>query len=217
MDYAYLFKFLLIGDSRVGKSSLLSHFIDGSFGPLPATVGVEFASRCVVVDGVVIKLQVWDTAGQERFRSVTRSYYRGAAGALLVYDASRRDTFENVLGWLEDVETKCPSCQLPAGHGHGMAIALVANKRDLRHRAVPTEEGAAFAERHGLLFFEASAKTGHGVTEAFTSVARDVCSRVRHGTVDLRDGACGILAKQRTAPIVLARKRSACGPARCCV
>lgn len=215
MDYAYLFKFLLIGDSTVGKSSLLSHFIDGSFVPLPTTVGVEFASRCVVVDETVIKLQVWDTAGQERFRSVTRSYYRGSAGALLVYDASRRKTFENVLGWLQDVEAKCPSCQFPAGHG--MAIALVANKCDLSERAVSAAEGAAFAKRHGLLFFEASAKTGQGVNETFTSVARDVCRRVRHGTVDLRDSACGILARERKAPIALKRRKSSCGPARCCV
>jgi len=205
----------LIGDSRVGKSSLLSHFIDGKFVPLPTTVGVEFASRCVVVDEIVIKLQVWDTAGQERFRSVTRSYFRGAAGALLVYDTSKRDTFENVPGWLQEVETKCPSCQFPASHG--MAIALVANKCDLPERAVSAEEGAAFAKRHGLLFFEASAKTGQGVNEAFTSVARDVCCRVRHGTVDLRDGTCGIISKVRKAPIVLKRTKNPCGPARCCV
>jgi len=208
MDYAYLFKFLLIGDSRVGKSSLLSHFIDGKIVPLPPTVGVEFASRCVVVDETVIKLQVWDTAGQERFRSVTRSYFRGAAGALVVYDTSRRDAFENVPGWLQEVETTA---------SHGMAIALIANKCDLPERAVSAGEGAAFAKQHGLPFFEASAKTGQGVNEAFTSVARDVCCRVRHGTVDLRDGTCGIISKVRKAPIVLKRKKNPCGPARCCV
>jgi len=193
MDYAHLFKFILIGDSRVGKSSLLSHFIHGSFVNPPITVGVEWpslpASRCVVVDETVIKLQVWGHPVRWPL-----SYFRGAAGALFVYDTSKRDTFENFPECLLDVRGSLP----------GMAIALVANKCDLPERAVSTEEGAAFAKRHGLLFFEASAKTGQGVNEAFTSVARDVCCR------------CGIVSEERKAPIVPQRKKNPCDPARCC-
>src|SRR6185437_16703943 len=90
MSYAYLFKYIIVGDTAVGKSCLLLQFTDKRFQPVhDLTIGVEFGSRTIVLDGQQIKLQIWDTAGQEKFRSITRSYYRGAAGALLVYDITR--------------------------------------------------------------------------------------------------------------------------------
>ncbi len=100
----YVFKFIIIGDTGTGKSCCLHQFVEGKFkkGPAKHTIGVEFGSRIVTVLGKQIKLQIWDTAGQERFRSVTRSYYRGAVGALVFFDITDRSTFENVANWVED-------------------------------------------------------------------------------------------------------------------
>ena len=111
------------------------------------------------MEGKQIKLQIWDTAGQESFRSITRSYYRGAAGALLVYDITRRETFDHLASWLEDARLHAnPS----------MTVMLVGNKSDLSHRrAVSVEEGQEFARENGLLFLETSAKTSLNVDEAF--------------------------------------------------
>ena len=119
--YDYLFKFLVIGSAGIGKSCLLHQFIEGTFKEDSShTIGVEFGSKIVPVGGRTVKLQIWDTAGQERFRSVTRSYYRGAAGALLVYDITRRDTFNHLTTWLEDARQHSNS---------NMVIMLIGNKR----------------------------------------------------------------------------------------
>ncbi|KAF5926278.1 hypothetical protein HPG69_011408 [Diceros bicornis minor] len=119
--------------------------------------GVEFGARMITIDGKQIKLQIWDTAGQESFRSITRSYYRGAAGALLVYDITRRDTFNHLTTWLEDARQHSNS---------NMVIMLIGNKSDLEsRREVKKEEGEAFAREHGLIFMETSAKTASNVEE----------------------------------------------------
>merc|ERR1712072_165860 len=103
MSYDYLFKYIIIGDTGVGKSCLLLQFTDRRFQPIhDLTIGVEFGARMITIDKKQIKLQIWDTAGQESFRSITRSYYRGAAGALLVYDITRRETFTHLTSWLEE-------------------------------------------------------------------------------------------------------------------
>merc|ERR1712072_1594445 len=166
MSYAYLFKYIIIGDTGVGKSCLLLQFTDKRFQPVhDLTIGVEFGARMVTIDGKQIKLQIWDTAGQESFRCITRSYYRGAAGALLVYDITRRETFNHLASWLEDARQ----------HAHSnMTIMLIGNKSDLQHRrAVTYEEGEAFAKEHGLVFME-TAKTAHNVEEAFINTAREI-------------------------------------------
>uniref|UniRef100_A0A2K6V034 RAB2B, member RAS onco family n=1 Tax=Saimiri boliviensis boliviensis TaxID=39432 RepID=A0A2K6V034_SAIBB len=120
MTYAYLFKYIIIGDTGVGKSCLLLQFTDKRFQPVhDLTIGVEFGARMVNIDGKQIKLQIWDTAGQESFRSITRSYYRGAAGALLVYDITRRETFNHLTSWLEDARQHSSS---------NMVIMLIGNK-----------------------------------------------------------------------------------------
>ncbi|XP_057162428.1 ras-related protein Rab-2B isoform X2 [Ursus arctos] len=122
MTYAYLFKYIIIGDTGVGKSCLLLQFTDKRFQPVhDLTIGVEFGARMVNIDGKQIKLQIWDTAGQESFRSITRSYYRGAAGALLVYDITRRETFNHLTSWLEDARQHSSS---------NMVIMLIGNKRE---------------------------------------------------------------------------------------
>ncbi|KAF8661457.1 hypothetical protein AX16_001330, partial [Volvariella volvacea WC 439] len=139
-NYDYLFKVVLIGDSGVGKSPLtvLSRFTRNEFNlESKSTIGVEFATRSINVDGKVVKAQIWDTAGQERYRAITSAYYRGAVGALLVYDITKHASYVNVNRWLKELRDHADS---------NIVIMLVGNKSDLKHlRAVPTDEAKAFA------------------------------------------------------------------------
>jgi Ras-related protein Rab-2A len=171
----------------VGKSCLLLQFTDKRFQPVhDLTIGVEFGARMIkVADNTVpVKLQIWDTAGQESFRSITRSYYRGAAGALLVYDITRRDSFQHLSRWLEEAKQH--------SHDH-MVILLIGNKNDLeQRRAVTTEEGQAFADANGLLFLETSAKTAHNVEEAFLKTADGIHSKIVAGEIDVANESNGI-------------------------
>ncbi|KAG8276974.1 ras-related protein Rab-11A-like [Homalodisca vitripennis] len=159
-EHDYLFKIVLIGDSGVGKSNLLSRFTRNEFTlESKSTIGVEFATRSIQVDGKTLKAQIWDTAGQERYRAITSAYYRGAVGALLVYDIAKHLTYDNVERWLQELRDHAD---------HNIVIMLVGNKRDLRHlRAVPTEEARGFAERNGLSFVETSALDSTNVELAF--------------------------------------------------
>ncbi|VAH33264.1 unnamed protein product [Triticum turgidum subsp. durum] len=172
MSYAYLFKYIIIGDTGVGKSCLLLQFTDKRFQPVhDLTIGVEFGARMITIDNKPIKLQIWDTAGQESFRSITRSYYRGAAGALLVYDITRRETFNHLASWLEDARQHANA---------NMTIMLVGNKCDLSHRrAVSFEEGEQFAKENGLIFMEASAKTAQNVEEALSRLLEQYIRKFR--------------------------------------
>ncbi|XP_002868082.2 ras-related protein RABB1a isoform X2 [Arabidopsis lyrata subsp. lyrata] len=177
MSYAYRFKYILIGDTGVGKSCLLLKFTDKRFQAVhDLTIGVEFGSKKITIDNIPIKLQIWDTAGQESFRSVTRSYYRGRAGTLLVYDITRRETFNHLASWLEEARRHA---------SENMTTMLIGNKCDLEEkRAVSTEEGEQFAREHGLIFMEASAKTAHNVEEAFIETAATIYKRIQDGVVD---------------------------------
>merc|ERR1711908_147532 len=134
MSYAYLFKYIIIGDTGVGKSCLLLQFTDRRFQPIhDLTIGVEFGARMITIDKKQIKLQIWDTAGQESFRSITRSYYRGAAGALLVYDITRRETFNSLASWLDDARQHAngkPREAVAARVGVGWASSHVYHKRE---------------------------------------------------------------------------------------
>ncbi|PVD36499.1 hypothetical protein C0Q70_03483 [Pomacea canaliculata] len=162
-EYDYLFKVVLIGDSGVGKSNLLSRFTRNEFNlESKSTIGVEFATRSIQVDGKTIKAQIWDTAGQERYRAITSAYYRGAVGALLVYDIAKHLTYENVERWLKELRDHADQ---------NIVIMLVGNKSDLRHlRAVPTDEAKAFAEKNNLSFIETSALDSTNVEAAFHNI-----------------------------------------------
>lgn len=166
-EYDYLFKVVLIGDSGVGKSNLLSRFTRNEFNlESKSTIGVEFATRSIQVDGKTIKAQIWDTAGQERYRAITSAYYRGAVGALLVYDIAKHLTYENVERWLKELRDHADS---------NIVIMLVGNKSDLRHlRAVPTDEARAFAEKNNLSFIETSALDSTNVEEAFKNILTEI-------------------------------------------
>lgn len=166
-EYDYLFKVVLIGDSGVGKSNLLSRFTRNEFNlESKSTIGVEFATRSIQVEGKTVKAQIWDTAGQERYRAITSAYYRGAVGALLVYDIAKHLTYENAERWLKELQDHADS---------NIVIMLVGNKSDLRHlRAVPTDEAKAFAEKHGLSFLETSALDSSNVELAFHNILKAI-------------------------------------------
>lgn len=152
-------KTVVIGDSGVGKTSTLCRFVRDVFETdVTPTLGVEFMSKVIPREKRRIELQLWDTAGQELFRSVTRGYYRGSIGAFVVYDITSRPSFENVERWLSDVRSTARE---------DVVAVLLGNKCDLaERREVTYEEGAAFAAKHNMIFFESSAKTGENVEAA---------------------------------------------------
>ncbi|KAL0719444.1 hypothetical protein Bca4012_068768 [Brassica carinata] len=183
-DYDFLYKVVLIGDSGVGKSNLLSRFTRNEFSlESKSTIGVEFATRTIHVDDKIVKAQIWDTAGQERYRAITSAYYRGAVGALLVYDVTRHVTFENVERWLKELRDHTDP---------NIVIMLVGNKADLRHlRAVSMEDATAFAEREKTFFMETSALEALNVEDAFTQLLSQIYRVASKRALDVGDGDDG--------------------------
>ncbi|DAZ92561.1 TPA: hypothetical protein N0F65_012791, partial [Lagenidium giganteum] len=162
-------KYIIIGDSEVGKSSLLLQFTEQHFQPIHGlTIGVEFGAKLLDIDNRKVKLEIWDTAGQETFLSITRSYYRGADGALLVYDISRRESFEHLGRWLQECNQNCQN--------DNIEIMVVGMKADVseKERQVTEEEGREWARAHGLYFIEASAKTAQNVEQVFSLTAQTI-------------------------------------------
>ncbi|KAG1464772.1 hypothetical protein G6F46_002315 [Rhizopus delemar] len=184
-NYNYIIKYIIIGDTGVGKSCILLQFTDKRFMPAhDLTIGVGFGTRFVTVNDQQTKLQIWDTAGQESFRSITRSYYRGAAGALLVYDITRRETFENLSVWLEDARQHA---------NPNTVIMLIGNKSDLEgQRQVSREEAERFAQEHDLFFLETSAKLADNIEEAFVKTAEEIQKKIASGTIDLNSESNGV-------------------------
>ncbi|ONK66666.1 uncharacterized protein A4U43_C06F10720 [Asparagus officinalis] len=207
-DYDYLFKVVLIGDSGVGKSNLLSRFTRNEFSlESKSTIGVEFATRSIHVDDKVVKAQIWDTAGQERYRAITSAYYRGAVGALLVYDVTRHVTFENVERWLKELRDHTDT---------NIVIMLVGNKADLRHlRAVSTEDAKAFAEKENTFFMETSALESMNVENAFTEVLTQIHRVVSRKALEVGDDST-TLPKGQTINVGSKDDVSAVKKAGCC-
>jgi len=190
-------KLLLIGDSSVGKTSLLLRYCDDKFSPnFVATIGIDFKVKQLSIDGAQVRAQLWDTAGQERFRTITTSYFRGAHGILVVFDLSQRSSFESVANWVAQLRDTVSAAEAAGG---GVALVLVGTKADLAEKLQVTEaEGAALAERFGMRFFATSAKFNSGVKEAFDVLAREALAKLpatarREGkaAVDLGPGAAG--------------------------
>lgn len=175
-QYDRLIKLLLIGDSSVGKSSVLVRFSDDSFSShFISTIGIDFKTRTMELDGKKIKLQIWDTAGQERFRVITTAYYRGAMGILIIYDVTNIESFYNVKEWIKLIAT------------HGTTSVnkiLVGNKCDLfEQRIVTTEMGQKLADEYNLPFIEVSAKTGQNIEETFISLSKAILERLNQHNI----------------------------------
>ncbi|XP_014491623.1 ras-related protein RABA3 [Vigna radiata var. radiata] len=163
----YVFKVVVIGDSAVGKSQMLSRFAKNEFCfDSKSTIGVEFQTRTVTINDKVIKAQIWDTAGQERYRAVTSAYYRGALGAMVVYDITKRQSFDHVARWVDELRAQADS---------SVVIMLIGNKGDLvEQRVVHAEDAVEFAEDQGLFFSETSALSGENVETAFFKLLEQI-------------------------------------------
>ncbi|KAH9930834.1 GTP-binding protein ypt1 [Fomitopsis serialis] len=165
--YDYLFKLLLIGDSGVGKSCLLLRFAEDNFtDSYLSTIGVDFKIRTIELEGKTVKLQIWDTAGQERFRTIAAAYYRGAHGIVVVYDVTDTESFDNVKGWLTEIERYASET---------VKKLLIGNKSDLvEKKAVEYNTAQEFANQIQIPFIETSAKTAANVEEAFIVMSRQI-------------------------------------------
>jgi len=158
--YDHLFKVLILGDSGVGKSSILLRFTDDEFDEdISCTIGVDFKNKLIKAEGKKVQLSIWDTAGQEKFRSLTSSYYRGTQGIIFTYDVSNRESFESVEVWMNEA-------QLYSTYDD-VVYLLVANKVDRDDRVVTTATGEQFAREHGMVFLECSAKTKKNIEQVF--------------------------------------------------
>ncbi|KAL4450834.1 hypothetical protein ABPG74_011676 [Tetrahymena malaccensis] len=166
-DHDYIFKIVLIGDSGVGKSNLLSRFTKDEFNQdQKTTIGVEFATRSIMADNKLIKAQIWDTAGQERYVAITSAYYRGAVGALLIYDITKHSSFINIQKWLDEIRDHAEP---------HIVVMLVGNKSDLKHlRQVRQEDATAFAEKNNIAFIETSALDASNVELTFQRIITEI-------------------------------------------
>ena len=191
-------KLLMIGDSAVGKTSLLLRYANDTFSStFITTIGIDFKIKTVDLDGRRVKLQIWDTAGQEQFRTITRSYFRGAQGIVLVYDITDRGTFNSVRSWMAQI----------ADHADAQVNrVLVANKSDNEaERRVSSAEGAALAAEYEVKFLETSAKHDINVSETFTAIAREVVARIP------AEGAASTRGATRLSGTSGKKKSSCCG------
>ncbi|PAA82530.1 hypothetical protein BOX15_Mlig033766g3, partial [Macrostomum lignano] len=170
-QFDFLFKIVLIGDAGVGKSCVVQRFKSGNFlEKQSSTIGVDFTMKTLVVDGARIKLQVWDTAGQERFRTITQSYYRSANAVILAYDITKRESFDSLTTWIDDVSRYA---------GSGVCQILIGCKKDLEHlREVRVTDGVDFAAKMAMLTcLETSAKENSNIDQLFETLAAELKRR----------------------------------------
>mmetsp|Transcript_29321 Transcript_29321/g.33896 ORF Transcript_29321/g.33896 Transcript_29321/m.33896 type:complete len:225 (-) Transcript_29321:10-684(-) len=175
--YDYMVKILILGDSAVGKTSFLTRFSKGTETTSHiATIGFDLKTKTLEVEGKRIKLQIWDTAGQEKYRSIVQTYYKGAAGIILMYSVTDRKSFQNVENWMKQIKSDAVE---------GVVIVLIANKVDASEREVETAEGKRMADKYGLQFLEASAKEGLNVNESFLELAKQIKDKFGEASSDL--------------------------------
>uniref|UniRef100_A0A6C0KUN4 Uncharacterized protein n=1 Tax=viral metagenome TaxID=1070528 RepID=A0A6C0KUN4_9ZZZZ len=167
--FTHLLKLVLIGDTGVGKSCLLMRVADDTFvETFITTIGVDFRFRVLRIGDKRVKLQIWDTAGQERFRTITSAYYRSGDGVIIVYDVGKRETFDHVREWFQEISKYTKPETL---------VLLIANKADRVDRVVSVEEGRALAKELGISIIETSAKTAENVEAAFIRIAEQLIQK----------------------------------------
>jgi Ras-related protein Rab-11A len=169
-EYDFLFKLIIVGDSNVGKTNIMSKYIHNKFNyTSKSTIGVEFGTKIVKIDNKKIKAQIWDTAGQERYKSITSAYYKGAKGALIVYDITNKFTFESVDKWVQDLNSYGDK---------NLTLLLVGNKSDLEDkRQIMKEDGEEKAKSFNLGFIETSACSGDNIDQAFVIMLKEVLKK----------------------------------------
>ena len=183
IQFHYLLKYIIIGNSSVGKSNLLLKFAHNKFlDEYQATIGVEFGAKNVEIDNKIFRVQIWDTAGQENFRSITRAYYKNSVCALIVFDINNEDTFDSVQSWIQECKLQTPKT---------VTMILVGNKCDLECK-VDRNKAKEIAEENNMLYFETSAKTGKGVDELFKKSAAKIKDNIENNYYDLSNETCGV-------------------------
>ena len=185
INFHYLLKYIIIGDSSVGKSNILLRYSQDRFSDeYQATIGVEFGAKNIEINNKIYRVQIWDTAGQENFRSITRAYYKNSVCAFVVYDISNRESFDNAQNWIEDCKTQSPKT---------IFLVLVGNKCDLESsRQVNYDEGMQLANNYKMLFYETSAKTGLNINEIFNKSVESIAEKINQGYYDLESDSSGI-------------------------
>ena len=166
-SYDQKIKIMIIGESLVGKTALITRYTNNSFsGTYLTTVGIDFQTKLININDKTIKVELWDTAGQERFRNIAKNYFQSSDGFLIVYDITSKDSFEKLSFWNEQVNLNAPE---------KTKYIIVGNKKDLEEkREVKTEEGANFAKENNVQFYETSAKDGTNVNEVFELLAKEI-------------------------------------------
>lgn len=177
-QYDVLFRLLMLGDSGVGKTSMLRRFTESEFESSHiSTIGVDFKMKTLEIDGVKVRVQIWDTAGQERYQTITKQYYRRAQGIIFVYDITDEASFQRISKWVGDVDEFAP---------HKVQRILIGNKCDEKpHRQVPSQQGVTLAKSYGMEFFETSASANTNITESFTRVTELVLQAHKSDIDDL--------------------------------
>jgi Ras-related protein Rab-8A len=192
--YDHLFKLLIIGESGVGKTCLLLRFTDDSFTANHlTTIGIDFKIKIINLENKLIKLQIWDTAGQERFRTITKTYYKGAHGIILTYDVTDETSFKNIKNWIKQIEQNAQNT---------VCKVLVGNKCDKPDRKVSEEQGKTLAQEYGMQFFETSAKSNQNVNETFTFLTKEILK----GNTGTNSGSGKTITKQEKK-----KKEKCCG------
>ena len=204
-NYEMMFKVVLVGDSFVGKTNIMSKYLKNEFHEdSKATVGVEFGSKQFTIDGHTVKSQIWDTAGQERYKAITSAYYKGAKGAFIVYDITRKNSFESVEKWVSDVTSVADK---------KITIVLIGNKSDLEdQRQVTKEEAQDKANKLEIAFMETSAFSGDNLDKAFEMMINEVYKKCHEEM--LADGELDII--QGGEDINLAKKNDNTQKKKCC-
>ena len=176
-DYEMMAKVILIGESSVGKTNIMSKYLKDQFMEFSkSTIGVEFSSKTFNVQGHKIKAQIWDTAGQEKYRSMTSTYYKGSKGAFVIYDITRKETFESVDNWINDLKLKGDP---------NIIVFIIGNKNDLEEsREVTKDEGEEKGRSFQCGFLETSALSGDNIDEAFDLMITEIFGRYKK---DIKD------------------------------
>ena len=185
INFHYLLKYVIIGDSGVGKSNILLRYINNTFSEeFKTTVGVEFGAKNIEINKNIYRIQIWDTAGQENFRSIARAYYKNSVCACIVYDITNQSSFKSIQSWIDDCTKQTPKSVL---------LLLIGNKNDLKDmREVSYEEGERFAKSHNMIFLETSAKTGDNINEIFVKSVQQIDVNINNKVYDLENEGCGI-------------------------
>ena len=196
INFHYLLKYVIIGDSGVGKSNILLRYINNTFSEeFKTTVGVEFGAKNIEINKNIYRIQIWDTAGQENFRSIARAYYKNSVCACIVYDITNQSSFKSIQSWIDDCTKQTPKSVL---------LLLIGNKNDLKDmREVSYEEGERFAKSHNMIFLETSAKTGDNINEIFVKSVQQIDININTKVYDLENEGCGIRQGMKKESFVL--------------